>query len=306
MTASWDCTARIWNAETGLPVTPPLAHAYPVFHAVFSSDGTRVITGSREMLAPAVYGAGEAHIWRVTDGQLLAALPEQTTAVTDVRFSRDGTRVLTARGNQTTVAHTARLWDARTGQPLGQALPHPNGVNCVLFSPDERWVVTGCVDGLVRVWDAATGRHVWSAARHPQRGIGTLSFSPDGRLLVTSSADGTARLWDWATAEPVSPPLWHGDSVYHLMFSPSGHNLLIQGGSHARLWEVAPDLRSIEELIRICELSAGVHLDETGARQPLSPEELLAALRQLQVKYPEEFGFKPPPLERLNGSPGPD
>lgn len=159
---------------------------------------------------------------------------------------------------------------------------------------------------MARLWESATGRPVRAAARHPQRGVGRLSFSPDGRLLATGSADSTARLWDWTTGEPVSPPLWQADTVYNVTFGPDGRTLLAQIGSQARLWNIAPDERPVAELALICQLGAGVRLDETGARQPLSPDELLAVLRQLKVRYPEEFSFKPRAQRRPEQRSGPD
>jgi len=59
----------------------------------------------------------------------------------------------------------ARLWDARTGQPLGEAMTHQGLVHYAEFSPDGARVVTASWDwnenrGAVRLWDvypAATG-----------------------------------------------------------------------------------------------------------------------------------------------------
>jgi eukaryotic-like serine/threonine-protein kinase len=44
VTASQDGTARIWEAETGQPISPPLRHGQAVRFAVFGPDGYRVLT----------------------------------------------------------------------------------------------------------------------------------------------------------------------------------------------------------------------------------------------------------------------
>ena len=49
--------------------------------------------------------------------------------------------------------YTARVWDARTGQPLGEPLQHTNSVLNAQFSPDGLRVVTASADGTARVWD---------------------------------------------------------------------------------------------------------------------------------------------------------
>jgi tetratricopeptide (TPR) repeat protein len=44
VTASWDNTARVWDAATGEPVTPSLKHNNRVFFASFSPDGRQLAT----------------------------------------------------------------------------------------------------------------------------------------------------------------------------------------------------------------------------------------------------------------------
>jgi hypothetical protein len=61
---------------------------------------------------------------------------------------------------------TARLWDARSGQPLTEPMPHPSAVFAVSFSPDGRFASTRpdlrLGDPTNRIWslppDAGTSR----------------------------------------------------------------------------------------------------------------------------------------------------
>ncbi|KAG2346735.1 WD40 repeat-like protein, partial [Suillus weaverae] len=77
-----------------------------------------------------------------------------TAGVNSVSFSPDGTRIVTSSRDS-----TVRLWDAATGQPVGEPLRgHTEGVNSVSFSPDGTRIVTGSRDMTVRLWDAATGQ----------------------------------------------------------------------------------------------------------------------------------------------------
>jgi hypothetical protein len=43
-TASSDGTARVWDATTGQPITPPLQHDFPVSSVAFSPDGRHLLT----------------------------------------------------------------------------------------------------------------------------------------------------------------------------------------------------------------------------------------------------------------------
>jgi len=103
-------------------------------------------------------------------------------------FSPDGTRIVTASYD-----HTARVWDARTGQPLSSSLQHQDIVVSVAFSPDGTRVVTASFDKTARIWDAGIGQPFSPPLQH-QDLVLSAAFSPDGTRVVTASADHTARL----------------------------------------------------------------------------------------------------------------
>jgi WD40 repeat protein len=124
-------------------VVAPLQHAATVTSAMFSADGTRVVTAS---------GDRTARVWDARTGQPLGAPLQHGATVTSATFSADGTRVVTASDD-----HTARVWDARTGQPVGAPLQHGARVTSATFSADGTRVVTAD-DKTARVWDVAAGR----------------------------------------------------------------------------------------------------------------------------------------------------
>jgi WD40 repeat protein len=65
VTASADGTARVWNARTGEPITPPLLHSDEVLSACFSRDGQSVVTASDDR---------SARVWNAQTGRKLADL----------------------------------------------------------------------------------------------------------------------------------------------------------------------------------------------------------------------------------------
>ena len=46
VTASWDGTAKVWDAESGAELLTLKGHAAQVTSASFSPDGSRIVTGS--------------------------------------------------------------------------------------------------------------------------------------------------------------------------------------------------------------------------------------------------------------------
>ncbi|MGH2824071.1 MAG: WD40 repeat domain-containing protein, partial [Thermoleophilaceae bacterium] len=60
----------------------------------------------------------------------------------------DGTRIVSG-------GDTLRLWDAKSGQPIGEPLRgHEDLVSSVAFSADGRRIVSGSYDKTLRLWDA--------------------------------------------------------------------------------------------------------------------------------------------------------
>ena len=60
VTASWDKTARLWDAASGKPIGEPMKHEDSVNSAQFSPDGQRVVTAS---------GDKTARLWDAASGK---------------------------------------------------------------------------------------------------------------------------------------------------------------------------------------------------------------------------------------------
>jgi hypothetical protein len=109
VTASFDKTARVWDAATGKPLTSPLEHQDVVYSAAFSPDGTRVVTASLDKTA---------RVWDAATGRPLTSPLEHQGSVGRAVFSPDGTRVVTASKDE-----TARV--VAVGTTLGKRLGPP-------------------------------------------------------------------------------------------------------------------------------------------------------------------------------------
>ncbi|HPA47032.1 MAG TPA: hypothetical protein PK395_14805 [bacterium] len=161
-------------------------HTDAVLSAAFSSDGTKMVTGSRDKTA---------RLWDVETGSQIRAFQGHEDSVDAVALSPDGTKVLTGSQDK-----TARLWDAETGQEIERFERHTRRVSTVAFSPDGTAYLTGSIDGTVMLM--RPGRE---PASFPHGGmVSSVAFTPDGTKILTTSLDGTTRIWDLGDSAQVS------------------------------------------------------------------------------------------------------
>jgi WD40 repeat protein len=223
------------------------AHENHVLCAAFSADGTRLLTGSRDLTAK---------LWDIASGSNQFTFRHEAW-LNALTFSRDGQRLATAD-----VDGVAKIWDASSGRPVAPNLPHPGMTILVAFSPEGGRLLTTCADGQARLWDATTGRMLIAPlahARTPRHAV----FSPDGRRVITIDDRLAPRLWDLETGQPL--PL------------PVGEMARANGDWN---WNPPADPRPFDQLQLEATALSGRRLDGVGALLPLERAEFQAAWKQ--------------------------
>ena len=75
----------------------------------------------------------------------------------------------------------------------------------VEYSPDSKVVLTGSVDGTLRLWDAATAEPIGTPLVH-QGAVLSVAFSPTGKLAISGGRGKAVQEWNLATRLPLRAP----------------------------------------------------------------------------------------------------
>ncbi|WNV76977.1 WD40 repeat domain-containing protein [Geodermatophilus sp. DSM 44513] len=198
-------------------------------------------------------GAGRDLVLLDPAGGVLARWDGQPSTVTDVVWSRDGSRVGAA-------AYGGLRWYA-VARPAPEPVRTLDGGGSLLVarvSPDGRWVASGNQDASVHVWRLWSGEDA-EMAGYPEK-VDVLAFDRTGRWLANGGTT-EVHLWDFSGAGPAGRAPrrlpGHDAQLSALAWQPTG-DLLASAGRDGGLavWAPATVTRRVPRL----DLDAGARV----------------------------------------------
>ena len=151
-----------------------------------------------------------------------------------------------------------------------KTLEIPTTARTAAFSPDGSQIVSGGLDGMLRLWEVNGGAVGESALKGDEGAILRVAFSPDGTRVISGGENGAVRLWD-AGREGIRALGVHRQSQDHdgevLSVIFTGDTGVISGGTDGtvRLWEAGEDGLATREVKRFAETGAvGVAFNSEG------------------------------------------
>jgi len=185
--AAWDHTVRVWPLAGGAPRVLE-GHQQNVNGVAFTPDGRAVVSAGYDLsvriwplaggaptivtlpaplnavaVAPdgeIVTGGADGKVYLVSpEGELRGAVAAAETPIIAVALSRDGA-FLAAASIRGAVAIIDRKTRAVTRTLVGPGLP----VWSAVFLPDNRTLLTGGTDRMIRRWDITTGEPIGGVA----------------------------------------------------------------------------------------------------------------------------------------------
>ncbi|MEQ9406364.1 MAG: M56 family metallopeptidase [Fuerstiella sp.] len=187
--SSNDNAIHIWDVESGtLSRTLDTGNKQPRFVDI-SPDGKWLVSDGIDSMVCA---------FNLETGEAFTSGEEISQSIADVRYSPDGTEIITASRDA-----IIRQWDASTGH-VKRMLRHERTPRVTAFSPDGSLLASNSMGDTVKVWRAETGEELLSLFGHGNLGGNrAVSFTPDGRQLLAWGDDLFLRVWDVRTGKAI-------------------------------------------------------------------------------------------------------
>ncbi|GLB37973.1 hypothetical protein LshimejAT787_0410240 [Lyophyllum shimeji] len=226
-------------------------HADQVRSVSFSSDGTRIVSGSWDFTV---------RIWDSLTGALLNTLLGHERDVKSASFSPDSSHIASASEDE-----TVRLWDVSTGRELAKLQAHTRDVTSIAFAPDMQHLVSGSEDATVRIWDWPAHILLATLKGHDHY-VRSVSYSHDSTRVVSASEDSTVRIWDARRHRLLATLSGHTGAALSAVFSPDSRRVISGSGDETvRVW-CAKDYKHLATLSGHSSYVTSVAVSSDGSR----------------------------------------
>ncbi|XP_042518555.1 bromodomain and WD repeat-containing protein 3-like [Macadamia integrifolia] len=224
--SSNDFVIRVWRLPDGLPISVLRGHTGAVTAIAFSPRPSSVY-------------------------QLLSSSDDGTCRIWDARNSNFSPRVYVPRPKEATtgsfcytfavygkVGRWTRAYHLKVppppmppqpprGGPRQRFLPTPRGVNMIVWSLDNRFVLAAIMDCRICVWNAADGSLVHSLTGHTESTyvLDVHPFNP--RMAMSAGYDGKTIVWDIWEGTPIRIYETGRFKLVDGKFSPDGTSIVL-------------------------------------------------------------------------------
>lgn len=215
----------LYNSDT-LDLVGVLAFPEGVPYVLkFSRNGSLLLAGG------GIGGkSGRVVVWKVTTGERVFTVGDETDAVLAADISADQTQI--ALGGPSKMI---RIYSTKDGKLLREIKKHTDWVLSLEYSPDGVLLATTDRNGGLFVWEAFTGREYFSLRGHTAA-VTDLSWRPDGNVLASCSEDGTIRLWEMENGNQIKSWGAHGGGAESISYTHDGRLVSCGRDRVTRVW----------------------------------------------------------------------
>ena len=209
----------LWDVNTGTKISS--LNLFKVWSLAFSPDGNTLACAGRDY---------KIILWNINTNEQ-STIYTDGGSIADMSYSSDGKSIIAAGRNG---LYKYNLEDKEISNVY---VGNTGIVATAQFYPNGEKIVSGGVDGSVRIWNKDSGevKEISNGFIEPVSGV---DFSPDGKTFATTGGRFAARLWD-STTYALKSVIGRTRAPQTVVFSPNGSQIAIGGlEDNVELWDV--------------------------------------------------------------------
>jgi WD40 repeat protein len=157
-----------------------------------------------------------------------------STEINCLSFGPKSHQVLATGGNDFKV----NIWKVGNASNIWTLGQNKSPVECLCFDADEQYVVSGAMNGSIKVFDLNEGRLARNLSGH-QVNTCSIQYHPYGEFIVSGSVDCTMKVWDVRNKACIQTYSGHKKEVTCVRFSPDGRWIASSGkDSQLLIWDL--------------------------------------------------------------------
>lgn len=200
-----DSMALVGRDEQGKLISDAHAKRHPFFYTrlarhyladeVRKENRNATLTAAnyhkRTKLLITAFSTGAFYLHELPDVNMIHSLNISDFAIQAACFNITGDWIALGSSNLGQLL----VWEWQSEQYVMKQQGHSNEMNCVAYSPDGQYIVTGGDDAKVKVWNVNNGFCFITFSEHTSA-VTAIEFSANKKFLVSASLDGTVRAYD--------------------------------------------------------------------------------------------------------------
>lgn len=204
--SGWDGYLHIWDLENEEKLPIINLENTSVYTVSYTPNDLYLVLGRLDK---------KLELWEPDTRTKVKDLIGHSDVVSQIRFSEDGSRMLTASWDG-----TAREWDLSTGMQTWKARAG-NKLHSADYSPDGKYIVTAGEDRVIQFWDRKTGELMGILEGH-QAPVYKVLFTEGGNKVITTDEDGVTKFWDLEKGQAIYEQIHIGKNDW-MVRTPEGY-----------------------------------------------------------------------------------
>lgn len=224
LSASDNCTAKLWDVQTGACLNTFQGHKYPVSCVTFTKDTKRALSASRD---------NTIKLWDLSTGDCLRTFKGHREWINRIPITSDSTKVIVTSRN-----YNVKIWDLTTGTCIHTLEGHSSFVNDLVLSSDDTKIVTASDDKTIKIWDVQTGKCTHTLEEHEDKVIRIALVNSD--KVLSASCDKTIKMWNLQTGKCIKTFKGHMNGIKHVAVNHNNTKLFsVDSEGTLKVWNIS-------------------------------------------------------------------